>query len=550
MIHLSSQKTIRILLFIVVIALFFNSCSDSPKSLDTLMQEYSENGRKKISSPFNGVILVAKKGKITFKKAYGLKDREQNIPNIVDTKFPIGSVTKQFTAMLIMQLVEEGVLKLEDSVSTHLPYFPKELGNKITIHQLLSHTSGLPHYEGILKTGITQDAFISTAYTPRELAILVGKVKLAYTPGTTFYYSSLGYMLLGAILEEVSKKPFSELLETKITKPLGLKNTGYETNEFIKNETAKGYSFIEDETFRMIFMKYGGNFNNVPFRDQSNIYATGGIHSTVDDLFIWSEAIKTNKLLSATYTKKMLTPNKHGYCYGWIRNWDDLIERNTKIKMYTHGGALHGHRSSINMYDDDTTIIFLSNINPIKDREIIHQLYLSAHGLEDIYKVKGYPDRSSLNEFKKHGGIKALNSYFEKLSELCGYKVLPSETSVGHIMYLYYQNGNQRIADSLKQSFLKNYNPTENSINRLGYKFLDDNCELAIKFFKENTKRYPNSPNVWDSLGEGFLVCESYKEAITCYSKAIELGEKTNHHSVKLFKENLQHAKNKSETKK
>ncbi|MBG6132859.1 CubicO group peptidase (beta-lactamase class C family) [Aquimarina sp. EL_43] len=549
MIHQSSQKPIRILLFIVIIIFFFNSCSNSPKSLDALMQEYTENGRKKISSPFNGVILVAKKGKITFKKAYGLKDREQNIPNIVDTKFPIGSVTKQFTAMLVMQLVEEGTIKLEDSVSTHLSYFPKELGNKITIHQLLSHTSGLPHYEGILRTGITQDAFISTAYTPRELAILVGKVKLAYEPGTTFYYSSLGYMLLGAILEEVSKKSFSELLETKITKPLGLKNTGYETNEFIKNETAKGYSFIEDETFRMIFMKYGGNFNNVPFRDQSNIYATGGIHSTVDDLFIWSEAIRTNKLLSAAYTKKMLTPNKHGYCYGWIRNWDDLIERNTKIKMYTHGGALHGHRSSINIFDDGTTIIFLSNVSPIKDREIIHQLYLTAHGLEDVYKMKGYPDRSSLDEFKKNGGIKALNSYFEKLSELCGYKVLPSETSVGHIMYLYYQNGNQRIADSIKQSFLKNYNPTENSINRLGYKFLDDNCELAIEFFKENTKRYPNSPNVWDSLGEGFLVCESYNEAITSYSKAIELGEKTNHHSVKLFKENLQHAKKKSGTK-
>ncbi|WP_025665879.1 serine hydrolase domain-containing protein [Aquimarina megaterium] len=549
MIHQSSQKPIRILLFIVIIIFFFNSCSNSPKSLDALMQEYTENGRKKISSPFNGVILVAKKGKITFKKAYGLKDREQNIPNIVDTKFPIGSVTKQFTAMLVMQLVEEGTIKLEDSVSTHLSYFPKELGNKITIHQLLSHTSGLPHYEGILRTGITQDAFISTAYTPRELAILVGKVKLAYEPGTTFYYSSLGYMLLGAILEEVSKKSFSELLETKITKPLGLKNTGYETNEFIKNETAKGYSFIEDKTFRMIFMKYGGNFNNVPFRDQSNIYATGGIHSTVDDLFIWSEAIRTNKLLSAAYTKKMLTPNKHGYCYGWIRNWDDLIERNTKIKMYTHGGALHGHRSSINIFDDGTTIIFLSNVSPIKDREIIHQLYLTAHGLEDVYKMKGYPDRSSLDEFKKNGGIKALNSYFEKLSELCGYKVLPSETSVGHIMYLYYQNGNQRIADSIKQSFLKNYNPTENSINRLGYKFLDDNCELAIEFFKENTKRYPNSPNVWDSLGEGFLVCESYNEAITSYSKAIELGEKTNHHSVKLFKENLQHAKKKSGTK-
>ena len=351
-------------------------------------------------------------------------------------------------------------------------------------------------------------------------------------------------MLLGTILEEVSGKSFAELLETKITEPLGLKNTGFASNEFIKNETAKGYKFVEDETIKMIFMKYGGDFHEVPFRDQSNLYTTGGMHSTVEDLFIWSEAVKANKLLSKKYTDKMLTPNKQGYCYGWIRNWDDLIERNTKAKLFSHSGSTFGHVASINVFDDGTTIIYLTNVNTIKNQEIVHQLYLKAHQLEDVYRIEGYPDRSSFVEFEKDGGVKALNRYFKKLSKLCGYEVLPSDTSIGRIMYLYYESGNQKKGDSIKQFFFDNYNPTESSVNRLGYDLLDNNCDIAIEFFKENTVLYSKSPNVWDSLGEGFVECENYKEAVISFSKALEIAKEINHHNLEIFRNNLQKAKN------
>ncbi|MFD2561461.1 serine hydrolase [Aquimarina rubra] len=539
-----TYTTLQKISCILCITLLLVACSDSPQSLDELMTAYSENGRHKIGSPFNGAVLVAKNGEIVFKKAYGLNNRELDIPNTLETKFPIGSVTKQFTAMLVMQMAEEGKLNLNDSVSKHLSYLPKEFGDKITIHQLLSNTSGLPHYEGITKNGIKFNTFAATKYSPKELALLISKVKLSYEPGTTFYYSSLGYILLGTILEEVSGKSFAELLETKITKPLGLKNTGFASNEFIKNETAKGYKFVEDETIKMIFMKYGGDFHEVPFRDQSNTYTTGGMHSNVEDLFIWSEAVKSYRLLSKEYTDKMLTPNKQGYCYGWIRNWDDLIERNTKAKLFSHSGSTFGHVASINLFDDGTTIIYTTNVNTIKNQEIVHQLYLSAHQLEDNYRIEGYPDRGSLAEFEKDGGVKALNRYFEKLSELCGYEVLPSDTSIGHIMYLYYENGNQKTGDSIKQSFFEKYHPTESSINRLGYNLLDNNCNLAIEFFKENTVLYSKSPNVWDSLGEGFLKCENYEEAVTSFTKAVAIGKKINHHNLEIFKDNLQIAKN------
>jgi len=171
MIHTALQKISCIL----YITLFLTACSDSPQSLDELMTTYAENGRQKISSPFSGAVLVSRNGEIIFKKAYGLNNRELNNPNTIDTKFPIGSITKQFTAMLIMQMVEEGKLSLNDSVSKHIPYFPKEFGDKLTIHQLLSNTSGLPHYEGIVRNGVRFNTFASTRYSPKELALLIGK---------------------------------------------------------------------------------------------------------------------------------------------------------------------------------------------------------------------------------------------------------------------------------------------------------------------------------------------------------------------------------------
>ncbi|WP_420603178.1 serine hydrolase [Flagellimonas sp.] len=508
--------------------------------MEDLMQDYAENGRKELGSPFTGAVLVAKDGNILFNKAYGLKDRNNLIPNDVATKFPIGSLTKQFTAMLVVQMAEEGILELEDPVSKHLEYLPKEFADVVTIHQLLSHTSGLPHYEGIINMGIDIDEFARTKYSPKELAILVSKVELNSEPGTNFHYSSLGYMLLGAILEKVSGESFAELLEIKITKPLGLNDTGFASNKFIKNETAKGYAFKEDKTFKMIFMKYGGDFHKVPFRDQSNTYTGGGMHSTVGDLLKWSEAVRSYTLLSPKFTEIMLKPNEQGYGYGWIRNWEDIMERNTKVKLYSHTGSTFGHASAITMFDDGTTIILTCNVNRIKVQKIVHQLYLLANGLKDIYGLEGYPDRGSLAEFEEDGGVKAFNAYFEKLSELCGYEVKPSEGSLTHIMSLYYKNGINKVGDSLKQAYFEMYKPNEGGVNQLGYRILNINCEKAIEVFEENTRLHPETPNTWDSLGDGYLECNNYVKAAECFSKAVVLAKSTNNPGLKYFQGNLQ----------
>jgi len=529
----------NISILLIILCLFHISCSDNPKTLDELLTGYANNGKRKIKSPFSGVVLVAKNGNIEFKEAYGLKNRESDTPNTTETKFPIASITKQFTALLVMQMVEDGKIKLSDSLSQYLSYLPKSFSNQMTIHQLLSHTAGLPHYEGLFSSGINEEVFRKGVYTPKALATMISNTELIYQPGSKFHYSSLGYMLLGAVLEEVSSKSYAALLKENITEPLGMSQTGFASNEYIRNETATGYQFKEDETYKMIFMEYGGEIKSVKFRDQSNKYATGGMHSTVDDLFKWSEAIRKSKLLKRETTEKMLKPNIDGYCYGWFRNWDELIERNTKVKMYMHGGALSGYRSSISLYDDGTTIIYLANIAPIKDTELTHQIYLSAHGLKDQYRMTGYPDRGSLSEFESEGGIKAFNAYFNQLSALCGYQVLPSSSSVGQLTELHYEAGKQARADSLKQFFLTAYNPSENMVNRLGYNLIESNCEVAVDFFKENAKRHPDSPNVWDSLGEGLLACGQTKEAVASHAKAVAIAEKTGNSLLDRYEENL-----------
>ncbi|NQY30408.1 MAG: serine hydrolase [Flavobacteriaceae bacterium] len=538
--------SLTILIALIVLGAF-NACKPEPKTIGDLMESYEDPGmRIKIRSPFSGSVLVAKKGEIIFEEAYGEEDREDKKPNTIDTKYGIGSVTKQFTAMLIMQLVEENKIKLQDTINKYLPYLPAEKANHITIHQLLSHTSGLAHYTGLQAIGVPLKDFGNTRYSPKALAELIGRTHLVNQPGTAYYYSSFGYDILGVILEEVSGKSFSDLLDEKIVNPLQLKNTGFGTNEYISKELAKGYSYREVYGWDWWSSEHGGITTEAPFRDQSTAYTAGGMHSTVKDLFIWSEAIKSYKLLSPELTNIMLTPNTHGHCYGWVRNWDDILEKNTKVRLYGHGGALSGNSAFIAMYDDETTIIYLSNRSNLRAEEILHQIHLRANNLKDEYNLKGYPNRSSYTAFKKAGGMYALQDYFNRLSEYSGYKVNPSNSTMRGVMKIHLEAGKIKVADSLKTVFFNSYNPDERTLNEFGYDFLySDNPNYALEFFKENIVKYPQSSNAWDSLGEAYLTYKDYKKAVICYNKAVALGEKVSHKSLNIYKENLLKAENK-----
>jgi len=535
------MKSLTKLLPTLIISILLFGCHKRPANLAELMENYAQQGQNnKISSPFSGAVLVAKNGAVVFENAYGYLNREGEQPNTIHTRFPIASVTKQFTAMLVLQFVEEGKIHLADRVDKHLTYLDSSETGSLTIHQLLSHSSGLPHYEGFEELGLDEATFSSSSYTPRELVMLVDKTKLLFKPGEDASYSSLGYMLLGTILEKISGQTYAELIQKRIAEPLGLKNTGYADNEFARDSLAKGYTYLEAEGIDWLYKKYGGYIEPAPFRDQSSKYSTGGMHSTVRELFVWSEAIRHNRLLSETYSRLLYKANLGGFAYGWIRNWDDLIERNTHVQMINHGGALRGYRSSITLFDDGTTIIFQCNISPIKHQELVHQLYLMTHGIETPEGLSGYPEWNSAAEFERNGGLKALDAYFTELSRLCGYEVLPSDRSMMGILFVYLDAGMYQKAETVMQRLLGRKSISPQFVNSMGYYLLREGyVEEAMICFKRNAEERSHAANSWDSLGDGYKASGDMTRAVESYKKAVRIAELNNDPAVGLYRKNL-----------
>ena len=214
------MKNKRNVLFSLVMIAFTSMAfaQDKAKQIDDLMRRYVDNGQ------FNGTVLVAENGKVIFKKGYGLANMEWDTPNEPDTKFRLGSLTKQFTSMLIMQLVEQGKLKLEGKITDYLTDYPKAAGDKITIHHLLTHTSGIPNYTNLpaFKT------FNRNRYKPADFLKQFSDLPLEFEPGSAFAYSNSGYFLLGAIIEKVTGKTYEKVLQENIFTPLQMNNTGYD----------------------------------------------------------------------------------------------------------------------------------------------------------------------------------------------------------------------------------------------------------------------------------------------------------------------------------
>ncbi len=258
------------LLFILIC---FTSCNGQTKTdktdkLDELIGAYSEYGK------FNGSVLVAEKGEIIYSKGFGWANVEEEIPNEAETKFRLASVTKQFTAMLILQLVAENKLKLNVPISTYLPDYPKETGDMITIHHLLTHTSGIPDFTSF--AGYSE--MMDDHYNPEELVQLFADSPLEFTPGKRFQYSNSGYVLLGFIIEKITAKTYEDVLQEKIFTPLGMTNSGVDHNDTKLRNAAKPYQ------------RLGIEFQDATYIDMSIPFSAGAIYSTVEDLYLWDQA--------------------------------------------------------------------------------------------------------------------------------------------------------------------------------------------------------------------------------------------------------------------
>jgi CubicO group peptidase (beta-lactamase class C family) len=262
-----------------------------------IMQRWSSDG------DFSGAVLVARDGKILYENAFGYANREWSIANELGTKFEIGSMTKQFTALLVLQFVNEGKMRLDGSISDYLPYYRKDTGRRVIIAELLSHTSGIPDF-------LSQPSFLGGSaswahYGVREFATQYCSGDLLFAPGTRFGYSNSGYCLLGAILEQVSGSSFERLLQDRILTPLKMKDSGYVHPEIVLSHRAAGYE------------RTPAGFRNARYYDMSIPFAAGAMYSTVGDLLRWDQTLYTEDLLPTRFRDVLFTPHLEEYGFGW-----------------------------------------------------------------------------------------------------------------------------------------------------------------------------------------------------------------------------------------
>ena len=420
---------------------------------------------------FNGTILVAEHGKVIYNKAKGFANFETKERLNTDSPFYLASVTKQFTAMAIMMLYEQGKLNYNDQLTKYFPEFP-DYAQKVTIRNMLNHTSGIAdHFElGLYKPGLTNKEVFDA---------LVQRKALDFEPNSRYSYSNGNYVLLSLIVEKISGQPFSLFMKNHIFDPLNMDHTlVYDESKPEIPNRAIGYDML----------------GNVADYDILTTGA-GGIYSTTEDLFKWDQALYTDQLVSQKTLEEAFTPARladgtsTGYGFGWG------ITETTTDKIISHGGGLGGFRTYIERQPKHkNTIIILSNIGdatPVSDisreiRNILNDQEMQYPKIPISLKI--------YNIIKESGIDMAIEKY-----------------------------------GILRTNELSRYDFSEEQLNQLGYYFLHrDMMDKAIAIFKLNVKEFPNSSNVFDSLGEAYLKIKNYELASENYEKSLALDPQNN----------------------
>ena len=435
---------------------------------------------------FNGTVLVAEKGKVIYKKGFGLANMEWEISNTTDTKFRLGSITKQFTAMLIMQLVEGGKLKLEDTVSAYLPYYREDIGKKVTVHHLLAHTSGIPSYTGLPRffEDVSRDSYEVDAFIKKYCS-----GDLEFEPGSKYRYNNSGYFLLGAIIEQVTGKPYEIVLKEQILDAVGMADTGYDHHNTLISRRAAGYGKTID------------GYENAPYLDMSLPYSAGSMYSTVEDLYLWDQVLYTDQLLSRKHKEHMFRPNLNNYAYGWSVRKISLGRGRDSVRVVSHGGGINGFNTRITrLVDDMHLIVLLNNTGGTRldemTRRIIRILY------DQSYDLPKEPVSRVLTRTLREKGVEsAVQQYRE-----------------------------------LKKGQPDAYNFAERELDRLGYSLLRaERAKDAVEILKLNVAAFPKSSNVYGRLGEAYMESGEIDSAVVNYAKALELNPK-NRQALRMLK--------------
>lgn len=320
-----------LLLIILSTPVFAQALSDK---LNELVNAYVTAGK------FNGAVLVAQNGNILLRKGYGFSNTDTKQVNTPNSIFQIGSITKQFTSAIIMELQQEGKLSTQDMLSKYFPSLPN--ADKINIENLLTHTSGLYNYTNdtsFMKGNLTKH------YSQQEMLSLFTKYPPDFEPGTKWNYSNTGYSILGYIIEKVTSEPYEAVVRKRIFEKLNMSHTGFDFTNLKDTDKTHGYfSIVEGKGFP------------APIVDSTIAYSAGAIYTTVGDLYKWERSITNGSILRQPSWEKIFTPFKNKYGYGW--NIDSLYGK----PVTSHGGGIHGYSSYLLRFPkDDIVVIALDN---------------------------------------------------------------------------------------------------------------------------------------------------------------------------------------------
>ena len=421
---------------------------------------------------FSGAVLIAKDGVPILKKVYGYANRSFNIPNQIDTKFNLGSMNKMFTATAIMQLVEQAKISLDGKIMDYVLDYPnKDVATRVTIHQLLTHTSGLGNYWTEEYMRSSKDLFREVEdYLP-----LFVNDPLLFDPGSQFSYSNAGFMVLGLIIEKVTGENYFDYVREHVYKRAGMLNTdAYETDYVVPN-LAIGYTRMRARP---------GELKNNLFLHVVKGGPAGGGYSTVEDLFMFGNALMDYNLLSLENTKLMTTgkvqTDRHiMYCYGFR----DRVENGHHIVGHT--GGFPGIDGYFGIFIDlGYTVAVLSNFDR-GNSEVV--LFIEELLVGETQRTKNRRLTRMVLEEAITNGYEAAVELYEKSKD------------IGVI--------------------------GERTVNNRGYALLTEGkAAEAIAVFRLNVYLFPESANVYDSLGEAYMVAGNTELAIENYEKSLELN--------------------------
>ncbi|MCP5063295.1 MAG: serine hydrolase, partial [Ignavibacteriae bacterium] len=464
------KKYINYKLFILfLLPIIISYPQSKSEKLNDLLSRYQEYGL------FNGSVLVAEQGEVIFKKGYGFADMEFDIANQPNTVHRIGSITKQFVATMIMQLVEAGKVKVDEKMTTYLKDYRKDTGDRVTVYNLLNHTSGIPSYTGY--PGFWSDS-TRNPYTTDELIKNFCSGDLEFEPGSKYLYNNSGYVLLAKLIEDVTGKSFEENIQERIFDKVGMKNSYLDRPEKIIKNRAAGYD------------KRGIQYQNTKYFNVKNAIGAGDIVSTVEDLFLWDQALYTDKIISEKSKKEMFTPYLNNYGYGWGIVKSEHPAGGDSLNIYRHSGGINGFNALLlRIIDDQHFIVMLNNTGRTPLNNIAKEIENILYGQD--YEFPKKPIDSYLHELILEEGIEEAVKIFNEIKE--------TEEEIFDI--------------------------NENQLNNLGYLFLgEEKIDEAIAIFKLNVKTYPDSWNVYDSMAEALMEKGENEKSIELYKKSIEMN--------------------------